>query len=229
MIADGPYAAMPVSRRLLVAGAWDDALALLDGPAGPEVQRLRARILVERNWWRLDDPGAARDAVAALPEGDAYAAFLGAQLAYTRLLFGLDAEEGDADLAEEGFRAGAAEPATAGWGQFWLGVLREHIHEDDEAARPFFDEALRRCRDDGDLLLESYVVRHLSSYEADPVLLLRRSLHLRAALGARPQAAAAQVTLAGELPEGAERASLLEAARFTAEELSLTWLSGFLD
>ncbi|WP_042441541.1 hypothetical protein [Streptacidiphilus jiangxiensis] len=224
MITDATYAAVPAARQLLLLGAWDLALGLLAGADGEGVPELRAQILVERNWWRLDDPAAALAAADALP----HAPLLRGQLAYTRLLFDPTPSDDDAALAGSAFQSAADDPATAGWGSFWQGVLRQNIHEDDAAARPSFDEALRRSREEGDLLLESYVVRHLSDYEADPTPLLRRSLQLRAALGARPQVAAAQMSLAGELPEGAERALLLEASRATAEELGLTWVLRFL-
>jgi hypothetical protein len=56
------------------------------------------------------------------------------------------------------------------------------------------------------------------------VELLRRSLHLRASVGAVPQVAAAQAALAEALPPGAERSTLLEVALATARELELTWL-----
>lgn len=55
--------------------------------------------------------------------------------------------------------------------------------------------------------------------------MLRRSLHLRAALGARPQTIAAQALLAEHLPEGdPERAELLRIFRPGAEELHIAWL-----
>lgn len=53
---------------------------------------------------------------------------------------------------------------------------------------------------------------------------LRRSYHLRAALGARPQTAAAALTLAVELPVGPEADQLREVASIAARELRLTWL-----
>ena len=60
--------------------------------------------------------------------------------------------------------------------------------------------------------------------------LLRRSYHLRAALGARPQTAAAAATLAEALPpESTERGHLLQTAAATARELNLTWLKSALD
>jgi hypothetical protein len=85
-------------------------------------------------------------------------------------------------------------------------------------------------RDSGDLLLESYVVRHqgghlVGSDRPAGEMLLRRSLYLRSALGARPQTAAAQATLAQELPPGQERDALRGAARSVASELGLTWLN----
>jgi hypothetical protein len=104
------------------------------------------------------------------------------------------------------------------------------VYADPDTARQRYGEALALCRDDGDLLLESYVARHQGGHliESDrPAgeLLLRRSLYLRSALGARPQTAAAQATLAGELPPGQERDMLVQAARSTASELGLTWLN----
>jgi hypothetical protein len=60
--------------------------------------------------------------------------------------------------------------------------------------------------------------------------LLRRSYHLRAALGARPQTAAAAAALAEALPpESTERDHLLQTAAATARELNLTWLKSALD
>jgi hypothetical protein len=56
------------------------------------------------------------------------------------------------------------------------------------------------------------------------IALLRRSLQLRAGLGARPQVAAAQLALAGELPPGPEPDELREIGRRTADELGIPWL-----
>ena len=56
-------------------------------------------------------------------------------------------------------------------------------------------------------------------------MLLRRSLHLRAALGARPQIVAAQAALANDLPEDdPERAELIRIYRPAADELRIGWL-----
>ncbi|MET8276200.1 MULTISPECIES: hypothetical protein [unclassified Streptomyces] len=236
MVADDPYRTYFAARSLLMAGDWDTALAVLPRAGVEEAAELRAQILVERHWWRLDDPAQATEAVRALPAALPHAQLLSGQLAYTRLLFGLDPDDGDEALAESAFQAAAVHPTTAGWGAFWMGVLRQNIAQDDAAARPLFDEALRISRVGEIPLLESYAVRHLAGLKAEQdraaaELLFRRSLHLRAALGARPQTAAAQVTLAGELPEGdPERELLLEAARSVTEELDLTWLRrGFDD
>ena len=68
----------------------------------------------------------------------------------------------------------------------------------------------------------------LQAGDAGGLDLLRRSYQLRAALGARPQTAAAAATLAAALPPGAEAGQLREAARITATELQLTWLLGSL-
>jgi hypothetical protein len=45
-----------------------------------------------------------------------------------------------------------------------------------------------------------------------------------AAVGARPQTAAAAATLAAALPPGQEADQLRESAAITARELQLTWL-----
>ncbi len=75
--------------------------------------------------------------------------------------------------------------------------------------------------------LESYVIRHLAQYKepAERIALLRRSLHLRAALGARPQTLAAQAALARNLPQDdPERAALMRTFRAGAHELHIPWL-----
>jgi hypothetical protein len=82
-------------------------------------------------------------------------------------------------------------------------------------------------------LLESYAVRHLGAQALDRgdavgLELLWRSYHLRAALGARPQTAAAAATLAAALPPGAEAEGLKAIALRTALELRLTWLASSL-
>jgi hypothetical protein len=199
-----------------------------------DAAELRAQILVERHFWRLDDPSAAEAAVGALDPQSSPAAMLGAQLAYTRVLFDREPLADDPHTAGAGFRAAARDEALRGWATFWLGVVADQVEHDPATARTRYEEAWDLCRERSDPLLESYVVRHLGGAaiergdRATGELLLRRSLHLRAALGARPQVAAAQVQLAGELPPGAERDLLLEAARLTAEELGLTWLRGAL-
>lgn len=109
-------------------------------------------------------------------------------------------------------------------------IFAENVTEDLDAARAHYDSALKVCRADGDLLLESFVVRHLGGLAIDSgdqqtgVDLLRRSLHLRAALGARPLTAAAQATLASFLPDGPERETLREASAYAGRELGIPWL-----
>jgi hypothetical protein len=155
--------------------------------------------------------------------------FCAAQLAYTRLLFQASPRPGDPELAADGFSAGAADERIAGWGTFWLGVLADNVQHSPAAAVPRYTEALAWARDQGDLMLESYAVRHLGDHavqagDAAGLDLLRRSYQLRAALGARPQTAAAAATLAAALPAGAEAGQLRETALLTARELGLTWL-----
>jgi hypothetical protein len=237
MLTNDPYIALV--NRLHLDGEWDGALALLDGRGtgggtgsggtGGDTAALRASILVDRRWWRLDDPAPAERAVAGL--GDpALRGYLAAQLAYTRIVFSLGPRPGDEQLVRAGLQEAAGDAALRAWATFWQGTAADHVDEDPDAARQRYGEALALCRDDGDPLLESYVARHQGGHliERDrPAgeLLLRRSLYLRSALGARPQTAAAQATLAGELPPGQERDMLVQAARSTASELGLTWLN----
>jgi hypothetical protein len=112
-------------------------------------------------------------------------------------------------------------------------VLADHVDHSPAAAAPRYTEALGWAREEGDLVLASYAVRHLGDHaleagDAGGLDLLRRSYQLRAALGARPHTAAAAATLAAARPTGAEARQLGEAARITATELQLTWLLGSL-
>jgi hypothetical protein len=215
-----------VARVLLRAGQWDQALAAVPGDA----LAVRAQILADRFWWQLGDPAEAEAAVAALAaDQPVLARFCAAQLAYTRVVHATGARPGDAELARSGFTAAAADAGLAGWGAFWLGVLADHIDQAPDQARAAYATALDWARAHADWMLDSYAVRHLGDHAltgGDPagLDLLRRSYHLRAALGARPQTAAAALTLAGALPPGAEADQLRAAAEITARELSLTWL-----
>lgn len=229
MIVDDTYTALRLSRILQNAGEWDAALAVLARSSGPEADQLRAEVAVDRFWWRLDDVAPAREAIVALDPALLQARYLDAQLAYACVLFDRDRRPDDLGIAEAGFTAAAADPDLAGWGTFRLGVLADNTLDNRGLARQRYEDALTLCRP-GDLLLESYLTRHLGDHAMDAdreagVLLLRRSLHLRSALGARPLTAAAQATLASELPDGPESQTLWRAARTTARELRLTWLA----
>ncbi|MEU6251214.1 hypothetical protein [Streptomyces sp. NPDC047043] len=108
-------------------------------------------------------------------------------------------------------------------------MLADNIDRDRGTAQPAYEQALGHAVQQGDVLLESYAVRHIGAHlvrqdRQQGVAQLRRSYHLRASLGARPQTAAAALTLAGELPPGPEADQLREAAGLTARELQLTWL-----
>jgi hypothetical protein len=223
-----------IGVRLMRCGLWDEALAML--PSGATAQR--AEVLTDRFWWRLDGQAEAEQAVAALyGEDGLLAAFLDSQLAYTRLLFDRSPRRDDQSRARDGFDSAARDQRLAGWGLFWRGVTAELLEKDEAAAAALYARALAAARRDADPLLESYALRHQgaqameSGADQDTGLdLLRRSYHLRAALGARPQTAAAAATLAEALPpESAEREHLLQAAAATARELSLTWLTSALD
>jgi tetratricopeptide (TPR) repeat protein len=218
------------ARHLHRAGQWDHALQLLDDV--PEVAALRAEIAVDRYWWQLDAAAGAdaREAVAALSAGSPLRDLLEGLLRYTRLVFGREPRQDDAYRAAASFAAAAADPAIHGWARFWQGVLADNIRRDRATAAARYSVALEVANTTQDLFLESYVVRHQAAHllRADrerAIALFRRSLHLRAALGARPQVAAAQAALADALPAGKEADLLRELARHTAGELRLTWLA----
>ena len=214
------------ARVLSRAGHWDHALAVL--PA--EATALRAQILTERFWWRLGDPAEAEAAVAALATQDpVLARFCDAQLSYTRLVFSAGARPSDADLARDGFAVAAADERLAGWGSFWLGVVADNVDDAPARAAAAYNLAMTWARQHADLMLESYAARHLGDHalqagDTSGLDLLRSSYNLRAGLGARPQTAAAALTLSAVLPPGAEADQLRQTAAVVARELQLTWL-----
>jgi hypothetical protein len=226
MTPDATYLAQPdlaPACHLRRAGQWDAALGLLPPDAAP----LRAEILVERHIWRLDDPADAVAAARAL--GDTpLATLLLAQLEYWRQLFKQDGAPIAGDPVA-GFADAATDPGLAAWATFHNAISTLILREDPAAADEGFARAFELAP--GDAFLESYVVRHqgelLINWKGQRDAgraLLRRSLYLRATLGARPQTAAAAVTLAGELPPGPEADELRDLARHTARELRIPWL-----
>ncbi|OJF15782.1 hypothetical protein BG844_02615 [Couchioplanes caeruleus subsp. caeruleus] len=205
------------------AGRWDEALACA-APAD------RAEILVDRHWWQLDDPAEAHEAVAELASSDPVrSGYLDAQLRYVRLLFARSPQADDASRARNAFAAATADLRLAGWATFWLGVLAENIDRKSDEATVAYHRAQDRAVAQGDALLESYTARHIGAHllkerRDEGLRLLRRSYHLRATLGARPQTAAAALALALELRVGPEADQLRETASLTARDLRLTWL-----
>lgn len=231
MTANATYTTLDAARRLHVFGDWDQAAALLAEDKSTEALELKAEILYERFLFRVDDIEAAADAIAALDPDSLQARLLTARLAYTRLIFQVNPLPGDYETAEAGYRFASAAPKTHGWAEFHWGALLDNVREDGAAAKEHYDKALEASRQEGDLILESIVLRHLAWRVIDGgdreegVRMLRRSLHLRSAAGVRPQVAAAQLLLAAELPEDdPERATLVEAARSAADELDLSWV-----
>jgi hypothetical protein len=231
MLPDATYFAasdLAPARHLQRAGQWDTALAIV--PDTPEGRLLRADILVDRQFWRLDpvqDALAAVDAVRpAYPEA---AEFLTGQLEYWRRLQRPDAPAIAGDPVAM-FEALAADTRFGGWTGFWYGVAQELLNDDLTGAAAAYTRALEEAESRSDLLLESYAVRHLGglAYDAGQteraIELLERSYDLRAALGARPQIAAAQIALADMLGDSQRAARLRSAVSATAEELGLTWL-----
>lgn len=222
MVTDTAYTA----RRLFTLGEWDAALALLGPDADPE---LRAEIAVERWFFQMAEHDAAERAVAALDPAAAAARLLTARLAYSRLLFDRDPRPDDRAAAEQGYRDAVAsgDDATRAWAEFHWGVLLDNVDKDPGAAAPHYETALEYALKTGDTYLESYVIRHQAAQKepAERVRVLRRSLHLRAAAGARPQTLAAQAALAYNLPEDdPERAILMRTFRDGAKELRIGWL-----
>ncbi|MBW8796640.1 MAG: hypothetical protein JF597_24470 [Streptomyces sp.] len=197
---------------------------------GPEGEpELRAEIAVDRWFFRIDGHEEAEKAVAALDPASPTAHLLTARLAYSRLLFRRDARPDDRAVAEAGYRAaaGTGDEKLRGWAEYHWAVLLDNIDEDPAGAVPRYETALEIATRTGDGYFESYVIRHLAPHKepAERIAMLRRSLHLRAALGARPQTVAAQALLAESLPEDdPERAELLRTFRPGAEELRIGWL-----
>ncbi|MFC8514826.1 hypothetical protein [Streptomyces sp. NPDC057257] len=222
MIADDTY----IARRLLLLGEWDAALAALDPDAEPE---LYAEIAVERWFFRIEGHEEAEKAVAVLDPASPTAQLLTGRLAYSRLLFGRGTRADDRAVAEAGYRAAArsSDEKTRGWAEYHWAVLLDNIDADPAGALPRYETALEIATRTGDGYFESYIIRHLAPHKqpAERLAMLRRSLHLRAALGARPQTVAAQALLAENLPEGdPERAELTRAFRPGARELRIGWL-----
>ncbi|MEY9927749.1 hypothetical protein ABH926_002383 [Catenulispora sp. GP43] len=222
MIADTTYTA----RRLWLLGEWDAALSVLGPDADAE---LRAEIAVERWFFRLAGHDEAEQAVAALDPTTPAAQVLRARLAYSRLLFRRDPHPEDRAASEAGYRDAVqhSDGATLGWAEFHWGTLLDNIDEDADAARPHFETALELAVKHGDTALEAIAVRHLAPYQepAGAIRMLRRSLHLRAALGARAYSVAAQATLAAALAEDdPERADLTDAYLAGAAALGIAWL-----
>ncbi|RKS72128.1 hypothetical protein BZB76_4945 [Actinomadura pelletieri DSM 43383] len=166
---------------------------------------------------------------ALCQEDPALGGFYDAQLAYTRLLFGMDPRSDDTTRVRAGLAAAVQDERLASWATLWTGIVTERFDNAHEHAKQLYSQALESAVNDEDLLLESYAIRHLAALaldngDATGIDQLRRSYHLRAALGARPQTAAAAVTYAAALPPCDEAEQLNRLATRTARELGLTWL-----
>jgi hypothetical protein len=219
-----------VATALQRAGQWDAALA-----TGPSPTR-RAEILVDRHIWRLDDRSEALEAIDAIqPGAPQLASLLMSQMVYWNQLLKLapnaygvyDPVDGFNEALDAAEKAGDLEVTK--WATFWAAVANEALRYDRRAAAEGYERARQFAIETGDLLLESYAVRHqgfnlLGEDPPSAIHLLRRSLYLRAAVGARPHTAAAQQALAEGLGDGVEAGELLVIAGATAVELGLTWL-----
>jgi hypothetical protein len=220
-------AAYRTARALQRAGEWDLALAQL--PQTREGAELRAEILTDRHLWRLDPLGEALAAIREIgtdPAGKELGAYLTAQLEYWRRLL----KQGGDPLCADPVEALAGLERPRGWVGFWHAVMTDNLREDHAAALTGYLRAREVAQAVGDPLLESYAVRHIGGTAiargdaAAGIPLLRRSLHLRAACGARPHVAAAAAMLADALGPGDEADELRAIVAVTAEELDLTWL-----
>jgi hypothetical protein len=228
-----PTTPLAVARHLQHAGQWDLALEAIADLRTETAAALRAEILVDRHSWRLDPAPEALDAVATLEKTNRpLALLLAGQLAYWQTVFDLGGDPIVPDIRTA--YADAARDARIGrWAVFFDAVYCQYIVSDADAAAEGFAAALAGARAHGDLLLESYAVRHQGEMRAneDPqgtVDLLRRSLSLRTGLGVRPHCAAAQATLASALGTTPEAGYLRADATRTAGELGLTWLARIL-
>jgi hypothetical protein len=222
MLTDDAY----IARRLLLLGEWDAALAVLDPDADPE---LYAEIAFERWFFQIEGHDEAEKAIAALDPASWTAQLLAGRLAYSRLLFRRDPRPDDRAVSEAAYRAAAqsGDELQRGWAEYHWGVLLDNIDDDAAGALGRYETALAIATKYGDGYFESYIIRHIAHLKepTERIAMLRRSLHLRAALGARPQTVAAQAALAGDLPEDdPERAELTRIYRPAAEELSIGWL-----
>lgn len=222
MISDATY----VARRLLLLGEWDAALAVLGPDAEPE---LRAEIAVDGWFFRIEGHEEAEKAVAALDPASPTAHLLTARLAYSRLLFRRNARADDRDVAEAGYRAASetGDEKMHAWAEYHWAVLLDNIDENPAGALPRYGTALEIATKSDDGYLESYIIRHLAPHKEpdERIAMLRRSLHLRAAIGARPQTIAAQALLADNLADDdPERAELMRTFRPGAEALGIAWL-----
>lgn len=143
MVTNDPYISVPAEspgrpglmaglvNRLHLDGEWDGALALLDGASrdGNEggTAATRARILVDRYWWRLDDPAPAEHAVDGL--GDRILrGYLAALLAYTRVVFALGPRPGDEQLVRTGLQEATRDETWRAWATFWQGCAADNMH-----------------------------------------------------------------------------------------------------
>lgn len=208
-----PDATYSIVRHLERAGQWDLALEVL----GDRDPNRRAELTAERAFWQgvpadLDVINAADQDLALL---------LRARVSYHHRLFGL---EGGEELDEAAIFAAA----PGGWAAFWHGVVQDNVHNNPDLAKASYARAVEL--DPDDRFLESYVVRHQGFHLLDTdrergLALLRRSLHLRAALGARPHVAAAQAALVQALGnDDPEAIELRRIVADTARELKLGWL-----
>lgn len=155
------------ARHLQRAGQWDAALTALPLPDSPRKLLLRADILTDRHMWRLNEPDQALAAIEVIRDSQPQEArFLTAQLEYWRRILRPGAAEISGDPVAA-FASLADDERFGGWSGFWYAVSLDNIEHDGPAAVPGYERALDHARGYGDLLLESYAVRHLGGHAWD--------------------------------------------------------------
>ena len=174
------------ARTLTLAGKWDEALSALDaaraGVSKSDTRSLafiateRGRVLADRNFFHREDPGPARAALEEarrLAEASGDALVLSeARMQLARLDYSAAFETKDwktpraafesvlATREKIGDRRGASESL------FYLGLTYEQDGQPD-AAFERYQRGLAIAVTDGDIILESYLRRHIGGIQEE--------------------------------------------------------------
>jgi tetratricopeptide (TPR) repeat protein len=125
----------------------------------------------------------------------------------------------------------AGDERLESWAEFWIGIVHQVVHDDNERSLPHFQAAYDWAKEDGDTMLRSYAVRHLGFgwYEQgrkdEGLQALEESVELRRADGFLPGVAAGLLTLAqiaGEEGRAEDARRLLAEAKEAADASGAT-------